>query len=184
MTPDLRSDHVVRLISAAKRRLVPPQRRGGRQRRPNDQRDRAGVLAPRPNVECSGELTGVVEGLVASLPQLALLVDDADDMRLISAAVLERAGWRVETARDGREALEQLRAGLRPAVIVSDVDMPVMNGAELLAAVRGELGLRDTPVIFHSASEHPIDLTGDSSSTWLSKATDERELLRVVEAVT
>jgi CheY-like chemotaxis protein len=120
---------------------------------------------------------------VGRLPPLALVVDDAEDMRLLVAAVAQHAGFHVATARDGNEALQQLRSGRRPAVIVTDVDMPVMNGLELFVAIRGELGLRDTPVIFHSASREPISFDEGSASRWLAKPADPSELLRLLETV-
>jgi CheY-like chemotaxis protein len=130
---------------------------------------------------CKNLHQGRLERVVEPSQPVALVVDDAEDMLLVIAAVARRAGLRAVTAADGREALAQLRAGLRPAVVVTDLDMPAMNGAELFAAIRGELALRDTPIIFHSASRQPTSLGDDSACTWLAKPADARQLQRLLE---
>jgi two-component system chemotaxis response regulator CheY len=117
-------------------------------------------------------------------PPVALVVDDAEDMLVVIAAVVQRAGFRAVTAADGYEALALLRAGLQPAVAVTDVDMPTMNGVELFAAIRGELALRDTPVIFHSTSRQPVGLGDDSACRWLAKPAEASELQHALESVT
>src|SRR5262245_60190566 len=66
------------------------------------------------------------EGQCAGSP-LLLLVEDDDDLREVTAAILKRAGYRVATARDGQAALEMVRREM-PAIIFLDMRMPVMDG--------------------------------------------------------
>ena len=65
----------------------------------------------------------------------ALVVDDDDAILRVHARALSRAGFRVETALDGHAAVKALE-GVAFDVILSDIDMPGMNGLELLARVR------------------------------------------------
>ncbi|MDP3092564.1 MAG: response regulator [Nitrospira sp.] len=78
-----------------------------------------------------------------------LVVDDDADMRMALADALIDAGYAVCTAGDGLQALEQL-AKRRFDVIVTDYQMPRMNGAELLAASRKRFPI--TPVIIVSGA--------------------------------
>jgi len=112
----------------------------------------------------------------------ALLVDDAEDMRLLLAAVAERGGFRPVTARTGREALDLLEGGLRPAVVVTDVEMPVMMGLEFLRRVRGSVAYRDIPVLIHSSTSPPERIEGGAPmpDAWLRKPTDPEALLRAM----
>ena len=61
-----------------------------------------------------------------------LLVEDDPDSREALEALLEMSGRLVRSASNGREAIEQLEKGMRPAVILLDLMMPVMNGWEFL----------------------------------------------------
>ena len=63
-----------------------------------------------------------------------LVVEDDHDIQSALASILREEGLHVATASDGAEALALLRQGLRPAVILLDLMMPVMNGAEFRAA--------------------------------------------------
>jgi len=64
-----------------------------------------------------------------------LLVDDEQDVRELVSEILSRAGYSVCTATDGRNAIEVLDH-VRPSVIIMDLQMPVMNGAEFREAQR------------------------------------------------
>ena len=69
-----------------------------------------------------------------------LIVEDDADVRDTMVQVLESEGFSVRATRDGREALDALRAGLRPRLILLDLMMPVMNGwqfREQMAAGHG-----------------------------------------------
>ncbi len=79
-----------------------------------------------------------------------LVVDDERDIREAVAEVLKDEGYEVIDARDGEEALSQLRAH-HPAVVLLDLMMPGMNGWEFCAARRREPDLSAIPVIVISA---------------------------------
>jgi len=66
----------------------------------------------------------------------ALVVDDSRSMRLIIAKVLKELGFTVAEAGDGREALGRLNAGEQADLMLIDWNMPVVNGLELVRAVR------------------------------------------------
>ena len=76
-----------------------------------------------------------------------LLVDDELELRQSLAAELGNRGWRVVDAADGIEALERLRAGFRPDVVLLDLLMPRMNGFEFAREVRNDTAFRDIPII-------------------------------------
>lgn len=76
-----------------------------------------------------------------------LLVDDELELRQSLTAELTTRGWRVIDAADGVEALERLRAGFRPDVVLLDLLMPRMNGFEFARVVREDSRLRDIPII-------------------------------------
>ena len=79
-----------------------------------------------------------------------LVVDDSITSRMLVKDILETAGYHVTTAFDGVDALEQFRKGVFHAV-VSDVEMPRMNGFELTMALRKESRFREVPIILVTA---------------------------------
>jgi CheY-like chemotaxis protein len=81
---------------------------------------------------------------------LVLLVDDDEDWRALIAEVLVGEGFAVSTASDGRAALASLQQ-MRPQVVVTDVEMPLMDGCEVLARVRALD--RALPVIVLTAAD-------------------------------
>ena len=75
-----------------------------------------------------------------------LVADDSATMRMIVQATLTGAGWKVVTAGNGQEALEMARS--HPIdLVVSDWNMPVMGGLELIQGLRGEDQYVDVPVL-------------------------------------
>jgi CheY-like chemotaxis protein len=81
-----------------------------------------------------------------------LLVEDDSAVRNATSELLEDEGFSVVTASDGRDALDLLRAGLRPAVIVLDVMMPRLDGWDFRHIQMADQRLKDIPVIVVSAS--------------------------------
>ena len=76
-----------------------------------------------------------------------LIVDDDDDARQILGAVLGLSGYLVWQARDGQEALQQLRGACRPAAIVLDLCMPGMDGRAFRAAQVADPALAGIPIV-------------------------------------
>ena len=89
---------------------------------------------------------------VATEPKVVLIVDDEQDLLDVTSFVLESEGYRVQTARDGGEALALLRAGMRPELVLLDMMMPVMNGWEFLEAVAQAPALRAIPIVVLTAA--------------------------------
>ncbi len=83
---------------------------------------------------------------------LILIVDDLAIVRDPIAACLESAGYRTACAGNGQEALQMLEKE-RPDLLLLDVSMPVMNGLELLAAIRPQARYARLPVILLTAAD-------------------------------
>jgi CheY-like chemotaxis protein len=90
-------------------------------------------------------------GAPSNVIRTILLVEDDAGMRAAIRALLERAGFRVTSARDGAEAWELLGRGPRPAAILADLYTPRMTGHDLVARVRRTPRLASVPVIAMSA---------------------------------
>jgi signal transduction histidine kinase len=105
-----------------------------------------------------------------SRQSLVLIVEDDPDMNRFVAGILRR-NYRVACAFNGREGLEKARQ-LRPEVILSDIMMPEMSGDQLLAAIRAEPGLAQTPFLLLSAKaddELRLRLLKEGASDYIMK---------------
>ncbi|WP_411816316.1 response regulator [Hyphococcus sp. DH-69] len=83
---------------------------------------------------------------------MVLLADDDPVMRELASAKLKEAGYAVTTAEDGAQALSLLRK-IAPDLVISDIDMPNMNGYELTEAIRADEAFCETPVMVITASD-------------------------------
>jgi CheY-like chemotaxis protein len=92
--------------------------------------------------------------MMKSARPLILCVEDCADSRALYAAFLTRAGFRVAEAADGREGLERTKE-LRPDLVVLDISLPIMDGHEVLAAMRADPNLANTPVIVVTGQSFP-----------------------------
>ncbi len=112
-----------------------------------------------------------------------LLVDDNSDMRQYLARLL-RQEFLIETAADGAEGLARIRAH-RPDLVLSDVMMPVMNGIEMLAAIRRDPALTSLPVILLSAraeEEAEFEALQSGADDYIIKPFSARELFARVKS--
>ncbi len=92
-----------------------------------------------------------------------LVEDDAADAMLIEEALVERGTLRtIIRAEDGVAALEYLRDPLRPLpdLIILDLNMPRLNGRELLHVLKTDQGLQQIPVVVLTTSSAPEDISG------------------------
>lgn len=80
-----------------------------------------------------------------------LIVEDDTDIREALQSYLEMHGYAVRVARHGKEALQELELAPRPALILLDMSMPVMDGHRLLTARKDSDALQGVPVVIISA---------------------------------
>ena len=113
---------------------------------------------------------------------LVMVVDDSLTVRKVTSRLLERAGYRVATAKDGVDALEQL-AGLSPAVMLLDIEMPRMDGFELTRQLRREAATQNLPIVMitsRAADKHRDHALQLGVNAYLGKPYGEKELLQLV----
>jgi chemosensory pili system protein ChpA (sensor histidine kinase/response regulator) len=123
--------------------------------------------------------------LIPVAPQipLVLVVDDSITVRRVTQRLLQREGYRVSMAADGLQALERL-AEEKPTVVVSDIEMPRMDGFDLARNIRADDRLKDLPIIMITSRigekhrEHAKELGVDH---YLGKPYSEEELLSLVK---
>jgi CheY-like chemotaxis protein len=121
-------------------------------------------------------------GATAGAPSVSvLLVDDDLSIREVLVEILEDQGFSVATASNGAEALTLL-GGIRPDLILLDLNMPVMNGSEFRKAQRSDPSLREIPTVVMSAVDRMPDQIADLAvSETLAKPVPLHDLLAVVE---
>jgi len=114
---------------------------------------------------------------------LVLVVDDSITVRRVTQRLLRREGYRVALAADGLQALEQL-AQERPAVVLSDIEMPRMDGFDLARNIRADAKLKDLPIIMITsriAEKHREHAQQLGVNHYLGKPYSEDELLALVK---
>jgi PAS domain S-box-containing protein len=112
-----------------------------------------------------------------------LIVDDNADMRDYIGRLL-RSRWQVETAPNGRAALEAIRRHM-PDLVLTDVLMPVLDGFGLLREIRADAQLRHLPVVMLSAragEEARVEGLESGADDYLTKPFSARELIARVNA--
>ena len=112
-----------------------------------------------------------------------LLVDDEKNIRLVVGKSLEKAGYDVEFAVDGVEAVDKANE-INPALIMLDLRLPKMNGFLVLEAIKGDTATEDIPVIILSALSEEDDIQKAISlgaADFLVKPVTQVDLLSAVE---
>ena len=114
---------------------------------------------------------------------LVLVVDDSITVRRVTQRLLQREGYRVALAADGLQALERLQEE-RPAVVLSDIEMPRMDGFDLARNIRMDEKLKNLPIIMITSriaqkhQEHAMEL---GVNHYLGKPYSDEELLSLVK---
>jgi len=113
-----------------------------------------------------------------------LVVDDQFTVRELQRSILEAAGYSVETARNGREALNKVKADPEVGLVVTDVDMPEMTGLELLAEIRDDPRGFSLPVVVVTARGGKDDrqrgVEAGADAYIVKEEFDQRALLETV----
>jgi two-component system chemotaxis response regulator CheY len=115
-----------------------------------------------------------------------LIVDDSATLLMSLKSALSLGGFQVETATNGQVALDKLKAGLKPNLILTDINMPVMGGLEMIGKVRAMPSCRFFPILtLTTESETAKRDEGRrlGATGWLVKPVSGADLLKVIKQV-
>ncbi len=115
-----------------------------------------------------------------------LCVDDSTTVLISLSAILTKAGYGVEKATSGDEALGKLKSTLKPDLIITDLNMPGMNGIEFIKAARQIPSLRFVPILFlttESQQAKRAEAKAAGASGWLVKPVNGEELINTIKLV-
>ncbi len=139
--------------------------------------------SPTPAVASTAPAPVAAAATPATPGRAVLVVDGAEAVRELERSILERAGYAVRSAADGREALE-LAAIAHPDLLVTDVELPHVNGLEVLATLRATPGMASLPVLVVTSQAREEDrrraLAAGASGYLVKQEFDERRLLEAV----
>ncbi len=141
--------------------------------------------SPHP-LEVAPSLSRVAPTLPSSQPQTVLIVDDSINVRRFLALTLERAGYRVEQAKDGQEAWERLESGSNVQAVICDIEMPRLDGYGLLAKVKATSSLDRLPIAMlssRSSNKHRQLAMSLGASAYFTKPYNEQVLLQTLAQV-
>jgi two-component system chemotaxis response regulator CheY len=120
------------------------------------------------------------------MPKTILVVDDAPLMLTSVKATLEMNGMKVEVASDGVQALNKIKSGIKPDLVITDINMPNMGGIELIKNIRALPGFRFTPILAlttESQAARRDEAKRNGATGWLVKPTPGNELVKVIRQV-
>ncbi|WP_220202348.1 hybrid sensor histidine kinase/response regulator [Reticulibacter mediterranei] len=144
----------------------------------------------RQSVDLSGNRQSIapVRPGAAAVPERGkhiLVVDDSPSVRRVVSTMLKSNGWEVQMARDGVEALEMISYET-PAAVLLDIEMPRMDGYELIATVRAQEQYRTLPLVVltsRAAAKHQQRAMQLGASAYVVKPYQDEELLGTLRSL-
>jgi chemosensory pili system protein ChpA (sensor histidine kinase/response regulator) len=115
--------------------------------------------------------------------QLLLLIDDSLSIRKFVGRMLESAGYEVDTAVDGEEGLRKASAQ-HYGLIITDLEMPKLNGFEVIQGLRSRVQTQHTPIIVmttRAGDKHRQMALNVGASSYIAKPVEERALIQEIE---
>lgn len=115
-----------------------------------------------------------------------LVVDDSVTMAMSLRTTLSLNGFQAESAGNGKEALDKLQAGLKPDLIITDINMPVMGGMELIRSVRAIPRLKFIPILTLTTESEAGKRTQGKlagATGWIVKPVSGNDLVAVIRKV-
>ncbi len=120
---------------------------------------------------------------MSTAPLHILLVEDEPGTLITTAMLLEMSGYRVTKAANGLRGLESFRHE-RPALVITDYKMPLMDGLELIRQIRTDESARGVPVLLMSSSL-PADIDPNTlADAFVAKPFNFDQLKEVIERLT
>jgi len=136
-----------------------------------------------PQVQIEGPTDSVVELESSSKHAPLLLIDDSLSIRKFVGRMLESAGYIVETAVDGEEGLRKASAQSY-RLIITDLEMPKLNGFEVIQALRGRAQTQATPILVmttRAGEKHRQMAINVGASGYIAKPVEERALIQEIQ---
>jgi two-component system, chemotaxis family, chemotaxis protein CheY len=115
-----------------------------------------------------------------------MLVDDSATILLSISNILAKAGYAAEKAANAEEALKKLGAGIKIDLLITDLNMPGMNGIELIKEVRKLAPYKFVPILFlttESQQSRKLEAKAAGASGWIVKPATADELLNTIKLV-
>ncbi|MEM7595680.1 MAG: hybrid sensor histidine kinase/response regulator, partial [Cyanobacteria bacterium P01_A01_bin.83] len=115
-----------------------------------------------------------------------LIVDDSVNVRRYLAGILERNGYRVEEAKDGRDAVDKLEGGLAVQAVICDVEMPRLDGYGVLSEVKSDPKFEQLPIAMltsRSNDKHRKLAMKLGAAAYFSKPFNEQEMLKTLDSL-
>ena len=115
-----------------------------------------------------------------------MLVDDSATILLSISSILSKAGYTVEKAPNAEEALKKFNSGIRVDLLITDLNMPGMNGIELIREVRNLPSYKFMPILFlttESQQARKLEAKEAGASGWIVKPATADELLNTIKLV-
>src|SRR5271157_3797342 len=113
-----------------------------------------------------------------------LILDDSATMVMSLSNTLKGAGYDVETAVNGRDGINKLNTGIKPALILTDLNMPELDGIGFIKEARKITSSRFTPIIVlttEAGGRKRDEARAAGASGWLTKPAEPNQLLSVVK---
>jgi two-component system chemotaxis response regulator CheY len=115
-----------------------------------------------------------------------LIVDDSATVLMSFTTYLEAVGFIIETANDGVKALAKLQGGLKPDMMITDINMPNMNGIELIQSVKALPAFRFMPILVMTTESQQAkrdEAKKLGATGWVVKPTSPTGLLGIIKQV-
>ncbi|CAE6776165.1 response regulator [Nitrospira defluvii] len=120
------------------------------------------------------------------MPKTVLVVDDSPTMRQMVAFTLSSAGYQVVEAGNGKEAVGKVNGGTKPDLVVTDLNMPEMDGISLIKEIRKMPALKFTPILMLTteASDDKKKAGQAAGATgWIVKPFNPEQMMAVIKKV-
>ncbi|MBI4740486.1 MAG: response regulator [Betaproteobacteria bacterium] len=114
------------------------------------------------------------------------IVDDSATILLSISGILSKAGYAVEKAANGEEALRKLQGGVKIDLLMTDLNMPGMDGITLIKEVRKLPAYKFVPILFlttESQQSKKVEAKAAGASGWIVKPATADELLNTIKLV-
>ena len=115
-----------------------------------------------------------------------MLVDDSSTLLTSMENILKRAGYEIQTAKNGQAALDILNKGYKPDLIITDLNMPIMDGITFIKETRKKPGYKFIPILMlttESQQQKRMEAKKAGATGWLVKPVKAQDLLAIIKKV-